>query len=250
MDILTLTATPIPRTLHFSLLGIRDISNLETPPPDRLAVETRIIRFDETLIKNAINRELNREGQVFFVHPRVCDIEPLAQRIRSVIPKARVVVAHGQMHEGGLEAAMITFLNREADVLISTTIIESGLDIPSANTIFVNEADHYGLADLHQLRGRVGRGRNRAYAYFLLDGRKQANPQAVRRLKAIEEFAELGAALRSPLGIWKFAERATFLAPNNRATLLLSAMNCIASSWRMRSGPSKIRLPERKSMST
>jgi len=199
VDILTLTATPIPRTLHFSLLGIRDISNLETPPPDRLAVETRIIRFDETLIKNAINRELNREGQVFFVHPRVCDIEPLAQRIRSVIPKARVVVAHGQMHEGGLEAAMITFLNREADVLISTTIIESGLDIPSANTIFVNEADHYGLADLHQLRGRVGRGRNRAYAYFLLDGRKQANPQAVRRLKAIEEFAELGAGFKIAL---------------------------------------------------
>ncbi len=199
VDILTLTATPIPRTLHFSLLGIRDISNLETPPPDRLAVETRIMRFDETLIKNAINRELNREGQAFIVHPRVCDIEPLAQRIRRIIPQARVVVAHGQMPEGELEAAMITFLNRHADVLISTTIIESGLDIPSANTIFVNEADHYGLADLHQLRGRVGRSRNRAYAYFLLDGRKQANPQAVRRLKAIEEFAELGAGFKIAL---------------------------------------------------
>ena len=199
VDVLTLTATPIPRTLHFSLLGIRDISNLETPPPDRLAVETRIIRFDETLIKNALIRELNREGQAFFVHPRVVDIEPLAQRIRSIIPKARIVVAHGQMPEGELEAAMITFLNRGADILISTTIIESGLDIPSANTIFVNEADHFGLADLHQLRGRVGRGRNRAYAYFLLDGRKQANPQAVKRLKAIEEFAELGAGFKIAL---------------------------------------------------
>ncbi len=199
VDVLTLTATPIPRTLHLSLLGIRDISNLETPPPDRLAVETRIIRFDETLIKNALVRELNREGQAFFVHPRVVDIEPLAERIRRLVPQARIAVAHGQMHESDLESAMVKFIRREADLLISTTIIESGLDIPSANTIFVNEADHYGLADLHQLRGRVGRSRTRAYAYFLLDGRKQANPQAVRRLKAIEEFAELGAGFKIAL---------------------------------------------------
>jgi len=199
VDVLTLTATPIPRTLHLSLLGIRDISNLETPPPDRLAVETRIIRFDEALIKNAIIRELNREGQAFFVHPRVVDIEPLAQRIRRLVPQARIVVAHGQMHESDLESAMVQFIRREADLLISTTIIESGLDIPSANTIFVNEADHYGLADLHQLRGRVGRSRTRAYAYFLLDARRQANPQAVRRLKAIEEFTELGAGFKIAL---------------------------------------------------
>jgi transcription-repair coupling factor (superfamily II helicase) len=199
VDVLTMTATPIPRTLHMSLLGIRDISNLETPPADRLAIETRIVRFDPQLIRHAILRELNREGQVYFVHNRVQDIDDVARRVEQIVPEARVTVAHGQMAEGQLEEAMLCFVRREADVLVATTIIESGLDIPNANTIFINQADHYGLADLHQLRGRVGRYKHRAYAYLLLEGGRQVSPTAARRLKAIEEFTELGAGFKIAL---------------------------------------------------
>jgi len=199
VDILTLTATPIPRTLHLSLLGIRDISNLETPPPDRLAIETRIVRFDKTLIRHAILRELNREGQVYFVHNRVLDIHEVAARVQQIVPEARIAVAHGQMADNELEAQMLRFVRREADILVATTIVESGLDVPSANTIFINEADHYGLADLHQLRGRVGRSKHRAYAYLLLDGNRQMTPIAARRLKAIEEFTSLGAGFKIAL---------------------------------------------------
>jgi transcription-repair coupling factor (superfamily II helicase) len=199
VDVLTMTATPIPRTLHLSLLGIRDISNLETPPADRLAVETRITRFDPQLIRHAIMRELNREGQVYFVHNRVHNIQQVADRLRQIVPEARLVVAHGQMAEGELERAMLSFVRREADILVATTIIESGLDIPNANTIFINEADNYGLADLHQLRGRVGRWKHRAYAYLLLSADRSVTPTAARRLKAIEEFTELGAGFKIAL---------------------------------------------------
>jgi transcription-repair coupling factor (superfamily II helicase) len=196
VDVLTLTATPIPRTLHLSLLGIRDISNLETPPADRLAIETRIVRFDPQLIRHAILRELNRDGQVFFVHNRVHNIGEMARQIQAMVPEARMVIGHGQMNEHELEQAMLRFVRREADVLVATTIIESGLDIPNANTIFINQADNYGLADLHQLRGRVGRYKHRAYAYLLLDSERAITPTAARRLKAIEEFAELGAGFK------------------------------------------------------
>src|SRR5262249_27459560 len=199
VDVLTLTATPIPRTLHLSLLGIRDISNLETPPPDRLSIETRIVRFDSTLIRHAVLRELNREGQVYFVHNRVHNIHEIADRLRKIVPEARLVIGHGQMHEDELEHAMLSFVRRDADILVATTIIESGLDIPNANTIFINEADNYGLADMHQLRGRVGRYKHRAYAYLLLDGSKQLTPVAAKRLKAIEEFTELGAGFKIAL---------------------------------------------------
>jgi len=202
VDVLTMTATPIPRTLHQALLGIRDISNLETPPPARQPVETRVLRFDEGLIRHAVLRELNREGQVFFVHTRVQDIHILADRLRRIVPEARFVVAHGQMHGDDLEAAMVKFLERKADILVSTTIIESGLDIPSANTIFINEADHYGLAELHQLRGRVGRSKERAYAYMLLDpsrSSRASDGQAARRLKALEEFTALGSGFKIAL---------------------------------------------------
>jgi transcription-repair coupling factor (superfamily II helicase) len=199
VDVLTLTATPIPRTLHLSLLGIRDISNLETPPPDRLAIETRICRFDRQLIRHAILRELNRDGQVYFVHNRVQDIDQVADTVRSIVPEARVAVGHGQMGEGELEEAMLRFVRREVDVLVATTIVESGLDIPNANTIFIDQADHYGLADLHQLRGRVGRYKHRAYAYLLLDGERAVTPAGVRRLKAIEEFTDLGAGFKIAL---------------------------------------------------
>jgi transcription-repair coupling factor (superfamily II helicase) len=199
VDVLTLTATPIPRTLHLSLLGIRDISNLETPPPDRLAIETRIVRSDRQLIRHAILRELNRDGQVFFVHNRVHDINVVASKLQEIVPEARLVVGHGQMAEGELEQAMLQFVRREADVLVATTIIESGLDIPNANTIFIDQADTYGLADLHQLRGRVGRYKNRAYAYLLLDPDKSVSMVAAKRLKAIEEFTELGAGFKIAL---------------------------------------------------
>ncbi|HEX8200648.1 MAG TPA: transcription-repair coupling factor, partial [Isosphaeraceae bacterium] len=199
VDILTLSATPIPRTLHMSLLGIRDISNLETPPPDRKAIETRITRFDTEMIKRAIHRELNRDGQVYFVHNRVYDIHTVADRVQSIIPEARILIAHGQMPGDALERAMLGFVRHEADILVATTIIESGLDIPNVNTIFINEADKYGLADLHQLRGRVGRYKHRAYAYLLLESDKPVTPNAVKRLKAIEEFTELGAGFKIAL---------------------------------------------------
>jgi transcription-repair coupling factor (superfamily II helicase) len=196
VDILTMTATPIPRTLHLSLLGIREISNLETPPPERLPVETRIMRWDDKLIRAAILRELGRDGQVYFVHNRVMDINVIAQHVGRIVPEAKIVIGHGQMPEGELERAMLAFVRKEAHILVATTIIESGLDIPNANTIFINHADHYGLADLHQLRGRVGRQKNRAYAYLLLDSERGVSGDAAKRLKAIEEFTELGAGFK------------------------------------------------------
>lgn len=196
VDILTMTATPIPRTLHLSLLGIREISNLETPPPERLPVETRIMRWDDKLIRAAILRELGRDGQVYFVHNRVFDIEVVARRVQSIVPEAKIVIGHGQMNEGELERSMLAFVRKEANILVATTIIESGLDIPNANTIFIDQADIYGLADLHQLRGRVGRMKNRAYAYLLLDSERGVSSDAAKRLKAIEEFTELGAGFK------------------------------------------------------
>ena len=196
VHILTMTATPIPRTLHGALLGIREISSLETPPLDRHPVETRIIRWDEALVRSAIYREFNRGGQVYFVHNRVFDIQEVAAKVQYLVPEAKVVVGHGQMGEGELEAAMIKFISKEANILVATTIIESGLDIPSANTIFIDDADEYGLADLHQLRGRVGRTKLRAYAYLIVQENKLVNPNAQKRLKAIEEFKELGSGFK------------------------------------------------------
>jgi transcription-repair coupling factor (superfamily II helicase) len=193
VDVLTMTATPIPRSLHMGLLGLRDISNLETPPEDRLAVETRVARFDAELIRHAVLRELNRHGQIFFVHNRIEDIEIVARRLRQVVPEASLAIAHGQMPEDELEHVMLNFIDRRYDLLLATTIIESGLDIPNANTIFVDEADRYGLADLHQLRGRVGRYKYRAYCYLVVDPNKSLSPSAAKRLRAIEEFSDMGA---------------------------------------------------------
>jgi transcription-repair coupling factor (superfamily II helicase) len=193
VDVLTMTATPIPRTLHMGLLGVRDISNLETPPEDRLAVETRVGRFDAELIRHAVMRELNRGGQIFFVHNRVQDIGIVAQRLARIVPEARTAIAHGQMPEHQLEDVMMDFVDHRFDMLLATTIVESGLDIPNANTIFIDEADRYGLADLHQLRGRVGRYKHRAYCYLLVDPNKNLTPNAARRLRAIEEFSDMGA---------------------------------------------------------
>ncbi len=193
VDVLTLTATPIPRTLHMSLLGLRDISNLETPPENRQAVETRVTRFDAELIRHAVLRELNRGGQIYFVHNRIEDIEKVAMQIKRIVPEVSLRIAHGQMRESELERVMLKFVAGEFDMLLATTIIESGLDIPRANTIFINEGDRYGLADLHQLRGRVGRHKHRAYCYVLVDPHKSLTPDAARRLTAIEEFSQMGA---------------------------------------------------------
>jgi transcription-repair coupling factor (superfamily II helicase) len=193
VDVLTMTATPIPRTLHMSLLGVRAISNLETPPADRLAVETRVTRFSDELIRHAIMRELNRGGQIYFVHNRINDIHAVAVRLADIVPEAQIDIGHGQMAEGELEDVMLRFVRGETDILLSTTIVESGLDIPNANTMFIDDADRYGLADLHQLRGRVGRYKHRAYCYLLVDEDRHLSPEAARRLRAIEEFSQMGA---------------------------------------------------------
>ncbi len=196
VDVLTMTATPIPRTLHMSMLGIRDISSLATPPLDRRAIATQIRPFDPQLIREAILREMNRDGQVYFVHNYVQSIHGMADEVRRAVPEARVLVGHGQMREGELERVMSAFVRHESDVLVATTIIESGIDIPRANTIFINRADRFGLADLHQLRGRVGRSNHRAYCYLLLGQDRPVTPKAARRLKSIEEFSELGAGFQ------------------------------------------------------
>lgn len=196
IDVLTLSATPVPRTLHMSLLGIRDISNLTTAPRDRVPIETRITRFDPELIRHAMVRELNRNGQVYFVHNRVHDLQSYADRIQQIVPEANIGIGHGQMKESELEAAMLDFVSGKNDIFVCTTIIESGLDIPNANTIFIHDAGNHGLSDLHQLRGRVGRSHHRAYCYLLLRDGQILTPVATKRLKAIEEYSELGAGFK------------------------------------------------------
>jgi transcription-repair coupling factor (superfamily II helicase) len=199
VDVLTLSATPIPRTLHSALLGIRDISNLQTPPENRLPIETRIGRFDPAIIRHAMVRELNRDGQIFFVHNRIQDMNRLSQRLKEIVPEARITIVHGQMDDETIEERMVAFLERRFDVLLATTIIESGLDITNANTIFIDDGDRYGLSELHQLRGRVGRSQHRAYCYVLVDEQKLLKPEAQKRLKAIEEYSQLGAGFQIAL---------------------------------------------------
>jgi transcription-repair coupling factor (superfamily II helicase) len=182
VDVLTLTATPIPRTLQFSLLGIRDFSVINTPPQDRLSIRTVVTRFDETIIREALVQELRRGGQIFFVHDRVRSIPAMALFLKKLVPEARLGIAHGQMSAKELEEAMIKFIKKEVDLLLCTTIIESGLDFPAANTIIINRADKLGLAQMYQLRGRVGRGKLRAYAYLLIPGETAVSQDAARRL--------------------------------------------------------------------
>jgi len=196
VDVLTMTATPIPRTLHMALLGLRDISSLTTPPMDRRAIHTEVVHYDERLIREAIGRELNRQGQVFFVHNRVQNIQAMADRVQRLAPEARVEIGHGRMKEHQLEKVMLRFVRQEIDVLVCTTIIESGLDIPTANTIIIHEADRFGLAALHQLRGRVGRYKHRAFCYLLLPEHRCVSALAGKRLKAVEEFSDLGAGFQ------------------------------------------------------
>ena len=172
MDVLTLSATPIPRTLHMSMVGIRDMSLLETPPEERLPVKTYVMDYDDGVIREAIRRELQRDGQVYFLYNRVRSIEQMRQRIQALVPEARIGVAHGQMRENALEDVMLDFYAGAYDVLLCTTIVESGLDVPEANTLIVFDADHFGLSQLYQIRGRVGRSSRQAYAYFTVRANK------------------------------------------------------------------------------
>ncbi|MEW6409120.1 MAG: transcription-repair coupling factor [Nitrospirota bacterium] len=199
IDVLTLTATPIPRTLNMALSGVRDMSIIDTPPPDRKAVETVIARFSPAVIREAILKEVQRGGQVFFVHNRIHNIKRIEDYLKGIVPEVRMAVVHGRMNERKLEDVMLVFLRKEIDLLISTAIIESGLDIPSVNTIIVNRADKFGLAELYQLRGRVGRSKEKGYAYLLIPGEKIITEEARKRLKAIEELSELGAGFRLAL---------------------------------------------------
>ena len=196
IDVLSMSATPIPRTLHMSLIGLRDMSVIETPPKDRMAIQTIVAKFDEKLVRTAIEMELDRGGQVYFVHNRVETIYDLAAKIRELVPQARIVVGHGQLPEAELERVMLSFMNHEYDVLVATSIIENGLDIPLANTIIINRADRHGLSELYQLRGRVGRSNRRAYAYLLIPPDTELTDIARRRLAALKEFSDLGAGFK------------------------------------------------------
>ena len=196
VDVLTLSATPIPRTLNMSLLGMRDMSVIETPPRDRLAINTQVVQFGEGVIRSAIELELARNGQVFFIHNRVETIEAIAALVQKIVPNARIAIGHGQMNEKQMEQVMLDFIDYKYDILVATTIIENGIDIPRANTIIINRADNYGLSQLYQLRGRVGRSNRRAYAYMLIPSEIELTPIARRRLSAIREFSDLGAGFR------------------------------------------------------
>lgn len=195
-DILTLTATPIPRTLYMGLMGLKELSLINTPPPNRLPIKTYVVEYDEDLIRQAILRELRRKGQVYFVHNRILDIEKLRQKVSKLVPDARISLAHGQMPARNLESVMLNFFQGKVDILIATAIIESGIDIPNANTLIVNSAEHFGLSDLHQLRGRVGRFNKPAYAYFLVSLKEATSADARKRLNAIQDFAQLGSGFR------------------------------------------------------
>ena len=196
VDVLTMTATPIPRTLNMSLAGIRDMSIIETPPKDRLSIQTNVVKFDQPVITRAIRTEIERSGQIYFVHNRVESIYSLGNLLTRLVPEARIAVAHGQMSEESLERVMVDFVAHKYDVLLATTIIENGLDISNANTIIVNRADRYGLSQLYQLRGRVGRSDRRAYAYLLIPPEDALSPIAKKRLAAIREFSDLGSGFR------------------------------------------------------
>jgi transcription-repair coupling factor (superfamily II helicase) len=197
VDVLTMSATPIPRTLHMAMMGLRDLSVITTPPADRLAIRTMVARQSDALITEGIKRELARGGQIFFVHNRVEDIDEAAARVRRLVPEARLLVGHGQMAAEALEKVMLDFVDGKADVLVCTTIIESGIDIPRANTMFVDRADCFGLAQLYQLRGRIGRSRERAYCYLLLPSEEAAlTADAKARLAVLQRFSELGAGFQ------------------------------------------------------
>ena len=219
VDVLTLSATPIPRTLHMSMVGIRDMSVLETPPEERLPVQTHVVEYSDAVIRDAILRELSRGGQVYFLYNRVHSIEQFYQRLRALVPEARIGIAHGQMKEHGLEDVMMDFYDGNYDVLLCTTIIESGLDVPSANTLIVFDADRFGLSQLYQLRGRVGRSNRQAYAYFTVRPDKMLSEEAEQRLSAIREFTEFGAGFRIAMRDLEIRGAGNLLGPEQHGHL-------------------------------
>ncbi|MDZ4224575.1 MAG: TRCF domain-containing protein, partial [bacterium] len=196
VDVLSLSATPIPRTLHMSLIGLRDLSAIHTPPVDRLAIRSYIAEWDDAVVRHAVNQELARGGQVFFVHNRVATIEALHKRLSALFPEARIGVAHGQMHEDDLEKVMIEFLHQKSQILLCTAIIESGIDVPNANTMVINRADMFGLAQLYQLRGRVGRSDRQAFCYLLVKDLENLTKEARERLAVLTRYSELGAGFQ------------------------------------------------------
>jgi len=225
VDVLTLSATPIPRTLHMSLVGVRDMSTMETPPEQRLPIKTYVTEYNERLIREAILREMERNGQVFFVHNRVQGIAFVANKLRELVPEAKIAIAHGQMPEAELEAVMADFARGKSDVLVCTTIIESGLDMPNVNTLIVNRADKFGLTQLYQLRGRVGRGANLAYAYFLYEKGKRLTPNAEKRLKTIFEATELGAGFGIAMRDLEIRGAGTLLGPRQSGHITAIGFN-------------------------
>jgi transcription-repair coupling factor (superfamily II helicase) len=211
VDVLALTATPIPRTLHMSLIGIRDIDLIATPPEDRHAVVTYVSEFTDGIVKDAVTRELQRGGQIFFVHNSINSIDRMAARLKSIVPDVRLDIAHGQMPERELEKIMLRFVNKEIDMLVCTTIIESGLDIPSANTIFINRADRFGLAQMYQLRGRVGRAEELAYAYLFIPPESYITRDALKLLKVLMDHSDLGSGFQIAISDLKIRGGGTIL---------------------------------------
>ena len=193
---LTLTATPIPRTLQFSLMAARDLSVISTPPPNRYPIESRVVRFDQEIIRDAIREEIERSGQVYFIHNRIENIKEMAGMLQRLVPDARIRTGHGQMDGNALEELMLDFMNGAFDVLVSTTIVESGLDIPNANTILIHNAHTFGLSDLHQMRGRVGRTNKKAFCYFITDSFETLTSEARKRMEALARYTELGSGFQ------------------------------------------------------
>jgi len=196
IDVLTLTATPIPRTLQFSLMAARDLSVIATPPPNRFPIQSEVVRFSETLIRDGIMYELQRGGQVFFIHNRVENIAEVSGLIQRLVPDARIAIGHGQMEGAKLEKTLLSFMQGDFDILIATTIIENGLDVPNANTIFINNANNFGLSDLHQMRGRVGRSNKKAFCYFITPPHSAMSSDAQKRIKTIEQFSAIGSGIQ------------------------------------------------------
>ncbi|NWG01957.1 MAG: transcription-repair coupling factor [Syntrophaceae bacterium] len=219
VDVITLTATPIPRTLQMAVSGIRDLSLIQTPPENRLSIRTMVIRYDDEVIREAIQKEFDRGGQVFFVHPRVHNIHTMAAHLKRLIPEASLAIAHGQMREKELERVMLQFVQKEINLLVCTSIIESGLDIPAANTILINHAERFGLADLYQIRGRVGRGSQQAYAYLIIPGTLSLSREAMKRLRAIQELSELGSGFKLALHDLEIRGAGNLLGPSQSGSI-------------------------------
>jgi len=220
VDVLTMTATPIPRTLYMSLMGARDMSVLNTPPPDRLPIKTKVSTYSDQVVKEAVRREINRGGQVFFVHNRVNDIDSIALRLKAIFPDLKIDIGHGQMCSSELEKVMIDFIEGKTDMLVSTNIIESGIDIPNANTILINRADRFGLADLYQLRGRVGRFKREAYAYLLVPKKSILDTPAKKRLKAAAKFTALGSGFKIAMEDLQLRGAGNLLGPQQHGFIM------------------------------